>query len=435
MKAEIISVSSELLRGQRLNKNAQFLTRQLIALGLPVHQSTTVGNSNKQLEDSIVQAEKRVDVIFITGGLGPNKNDITKEVLSDYLEVPLVLDRETEDRIITYHKNSDFTMPDNNQKQALVLQDSTPLQNVTGLAAGMFYQEEDTFYFVLPGPFDELEPVFKKEVFPIIIDQLLHKASVQTQKIRLFGTTLAKVTAELKEIVDYRENPFIGIYPDGDEIEIQITARDQSEEEANEKIEEIQQKIEETVGEYIYGYGNDSLPDVMKNLLRKNEMTVTAAESLTGGELLSTFSSELEASQIFSGGIVTYDTGIKNSVLGVSQKTLDTFGAVSSQCAIEMAEKSKEMFKADFGLSLTGVAGPSSLEGKIPGTVWIGVAQEGEKSFAKLYHFAYKRNTNRGLAVLNAINLIRLLLEDKPINDKIFMDEQFHGDETKREQQ
>lgn len=435
MKAEIISVSSELLRGQRQNKNAQFLTRQLIALGIPVHQSLTVGNSKEQLKEAVTQAEKRVDVLFITGGLGPNKNDITKEVLSDHLDIPLVLDRETEDRIITYHKNSDFTMPDNNQKQALVLQDSTPLQNVTGLAAGMFHQEKDTSYFVLPGPFDELEPLFKKEVHSIISDQLLNNTSVHTQKIRLFGTTVAQVTADLEEMIDYQGKPFVGIYPDGNEIEIQITARAQSYEEAKEQIEEIQYKIEESVGEFIYGYGGGSLPDVMKNLLKEKEMTVTAAESLTGGELLSTFSSKLEASQIFSGGIVTYDTGIKNSVLGVAQETLDTFGAVSPQCAIEMAEKSKEMFHADFGVSLTGVAGPSSLEGKIPGTVWIGVAQEGEKSFAKLYHFAYKRNTNRKLAVLSAINLIRLLLEDQSISDKIFMDDQFHGDETKWEQQ
>jgi len=433
MKAEIIFVSTELLTGQILNKNAQFLTRELTSLGISVYQSTIVGNFKNQLKEAVKQAEKRVDVLFIIGGLGPDEEDITKEAISEHVNIPLVLDRETEDQIITYHKNSDFTMPENNQKQALVLQDSTPLRNVSGLAAGMFYQQENHSYFLLPGPVDEMEPLFEEKVRPIIMNELLKNSSVQTQKIRLFGVTLAQTHSTLKDIVQYQDNPLVGIYADGDEIEIQVTARAHTEKDATRMINEIKSTIEKQLGDYIYGYGEDSLSDVMKQLLRENNMTITAAESLTGGELLSTFSNKLEASKIFSGGIVTYHTEIKQHVLEVSEEIIDTFGAVSPQCAIDMAEKSRIMFDADMAVSLTGVAGPSSLEGKIPGTVWIGIAQKGETSFAKLYHFAYKRSTNRRLSVLSAINLVRLILESKPIPNKIFMDDEFHGDETKRE--
>jgi len=435
MNAEIIFVSSELLRGQRVNKNAQFLTRQLITLGIPVYQSRVVGNFKDQLKEAVKEARKRSDILFIVGGLGPNDDDITKETISEYLDIPLVLDRETQDQMITYHKNADFTMPENNQKQALVLQDSTPLKNVTGLAAGMFYQKGDQSYFLLPRPMDEMEPLFEENVRPLIIEKLLKNISVETQKVRLFGTNLAQARAKLKDMIQYQESPFVSIYPDGDEIEIQITARAKTEKEAIQTVEKVKNTVEKRLGDFVYGYGNDLLPDVMKRLLRENNMTITAAESLTGGELLSTFSSKLEASKIFSGGIVTYHTEIKQSVLNVSKNTIDTFGVVSSQCAIEMAEKSRVMFGADIAVSLTGVAGPYSLEGEIPGTVWIGIAQKGETSFAKLYHFAYKRNTNRRLSVLSAINLVRLILENKPIYDKIFMDDEPHGDETKREQE
>lgn len=435
MNAEIISVGSNLLKGQVINQNAAYLARQLTSLGMNVRRISMIHNKSEDLENLIKVAEERADFLVLTGGLGPSDEDITKKVISAHLDVPLVLDRPTEDRIITYHKNSDFTMPENNQLQALVLQGSSPIRNITGLAAGMFFQKAEKTYLLLPGPMDEMKPMFEEEARSLIIERLLREEEVATRSLRLYGVNERQVTAGLEDLLEGETNPFIGVYTKDEQVEVEITARADSMNEAKKNADEVEEEIEKRFEKYVFSHQSEALSDVVKDLLKEEGKTVTAAESLTGGAFLSALSSELEAGSIFNGGIVTYSSDVKHSVLGVRKKTIDIFGVVSSQCAIEMAEKSMKMFDADIGVSLTGVAGPSSLEGKIPGTVWIGIAQEGKETFAKQYHFAFKRNRNRTHAVLSAMNLVRLVLLDEPIDKKVFWDDKFHGDETKEEQQ
>lgn len=423
MKAEIITVSSHLLRGQALNTNVAFLTRELIAMGIPIQQSVMLKDDSNDLKQALEMAEKRSELIIITGGLGPDEDDITKTTISEYLDIPLALDNETEDRIISYHQNSDLTMPEYNQLQAMILMDAIPLENVTGLAAGFFYTNEKHTYILLPGPFDELEPMFIENTRPLIIEKLLNDPVIETKIYSLYGLTLAQVNEKLDDIVTYDENPFVGIYYENDEAEIQITSKADSEKEAKKMIDEVAKQVKDRVGEYIYGKDEGRLAHVVKRLLKEQGKKITAAESLTGGSFLDVISGEPESSEIFEGGIVTYSETIKNNVLKVTKETLDKHGVVSPQCAIEMAEKSMKMFDADMSVSLTGVAGPSSLDGEIPGTVWIGLAQEGKETFAKKFHFGYKRERNRKNAVLSALNLARLALLDEPITDQVFFDE------------
>lgn len=423
MNAEIITINSHLLRGQALNENGTFLARELTTLGIPVRQSVMLRNDVKDLKEALEIAEERSNLIIIAGGLGPDKNDITKTTISEYLDIPLVLDNKTQNRIISYHQNSDFVMPEYNQLQAMILMNSIPLENVTGLAAGFFYTQEKTTYILLPGPFDELKPMFLEHVYPLIIDKILNNTVVKTKKYSLYGLTLAQLNEKLSDLITYDENPFVGIYFKEDEAEIQVTARAVTETEADKMLNEIAKEIDDRIGNYIFGKNEERLAHVVKRLLKEQGKKITAAESLTGGSFLDVISGEPESSEIFEGGIVTYSENIKNHVLKVTEETLEKYGVVSAQCAIEMAEKSMNMFEADIGISLTGVAGPASLEGEIPGTVWIGLAQDGKEAFAKRFHFGYKRERNRRNSVLSALNLVRLALLDEPIEGQVFFDE------------
>lgn len=410
MKAEIISVSSSLLTGHATNDNATFLARELSSLAIALTQVVMLPDSSTKLSKALKQAEKNAELIIITGGLGPDANDVVKTTLSDHLGKPLVLDDETQNRIITYHKNSDLVMPENNQLQALTLLDSIPLENVTGLALGMFYQSDTHSYLLLPGPADELVPMFTEKAKPLIIEKLLANQIVTTKIIRLFGLTMAQAQQALGGIVTCDENPFIQVYEAGIEIEVQITAMATEEKAAHQLVAKAEQAVSDQVAPYKIGEGKSDLPNIVRELLIEKEMTITAAESLTGGAFLSQVSSLFEAGTILEGGMVTYSETVKNEVLGVTKETIKKHGVVSAECAWEMAEKARKKFNADIAVSLTGAAGPSSLEGEIPGTVWIGIAQKGKKTFAKKFHFGYKRNRNREYSVWSAFNMVRQVL-------------------------
>jgi nicotinamide-nucleotide amidase len=435
MKAEIISVSNDVLNGTVRDQNVTFLAKELSNLGFEINRSHFVKAAKEILLEALAQAEKRAEVLVVVGGLGPSADDITKQTVSEHVKIPLVLDQITEEKIITYHKNSDLTMPENNQLQALVIQDSTPIRNETGLAAGMFFEHQGTTYILLPGPFDEMKPTYYETAQPLIIEKLLKRSQIVTKYLRLFGISEASLKDTLKEFVQYEDSPFIGVYKKGEEFEVKITVRSENKDEAEEKAEALKEDILQRVGDYVYAEESVSLLKTVKDLLDENDLTITAAESLTGGEFLSSFSTQTEASSVLDGGIVTYSTEVKNDVLGVPKEITDEFGVVSPQCAIEMAERSRDMFGADVGVSLTGVAGPSSLEGEIPGTVWIGIAKEGIESFAKEFHFAYKRNKNRSLSVFTALDLVRRVILNEEIEDAVLMDDEIHDEISPEELQ
>lgn len=423
MRAEIISIGTELLLGQVNNTNASFLSRELASLGVEVYHHVTVGDNSDRLTEAVKQAESRVDLIVLSGGLGPTEDDITKKTLAEYLKVDLILHEETEDKIITYHKNSDFEMPENNQLQALILADSEPLTNDTGLAVGMMLTQDNRHYVLLPGPPDELEPMVENYLKEELVKHILDEQVLVSRVLRFFGLTEAQLAKKISTIVKNQSDPTVAIYANDGEITVRLTAKAKNDEEGNEKISQVEEEIMKHLSDYFFGYGEKKLSEVIKDLLLERELTITAAESLTGGAFLSTLTSDLSAGSILEGGVVTYSADVKNKVLKVTKETLDKYGVVSPECAIEMAEKSRKLFGADIGVGLTGVAGPSSLENQIPGTVWIGIAYKDKQSFAKHFHFGFKRNKNRRLAVLNAFELLRRTLKDMLIENTIFYGE------------
>ena len=429
MKAEIISISTDILQGKSQDQNVMFLAKELTSLGIEVQKSSFVKASPEMLIEAIEQAGQDIELLVLIGGLGPDEEDITKQTLSDYLEQPLVLDQPSEDKIITYHKNSNFVMPERNQLQAMILQESLPIRNVTGLAVGLYYQSEEKAYLLLPGPFDELEPTYIEEAKPILMDKLLNNRFFESRVLRLFGLSEVELTKKLEPIMKNQ----IHVYPMQNEIEIQINVQEKDKEAAVQKADALRDEVYERVEDYVYSEESQSLLETVKQLLTDEGLMITAAESLTGGELLSSLSSLEEASKILNGGMVTYSNEVKNKNLGVTKQTIEKHGVVSAQCAIEMAEKVMKKFDVDIGVSLTGVAGPSSLEGEIPGTVWIGLAKEGMETIAKKHHFAYKRNQNRQLSVLSALDMVRRLVLDKKIEGAVTLETV--DEDQKQEQQ
>lgn len=418
MKAEIISISSDLLQGKTQDYNVAFLARELSSFGIDVRKSTMIKDDPDVLKATVQQAEEQADFLVLLGGLGPDENDITKQTLSEYLDLPLVLDQPTEDKIITYHKNSNFVMPDSNQLQALILHDSLAVRNITGLAVGLFLKKGQHAYLLLPGPFDEMKPTFLEEAKPIIEEKLLSGRYVETRVLRLFGISELELTKKLTSF----DSENVAIYPTDEELEIQITIQGKDKEAVSEKADKLKADVYDLVKEFVFAEESQNLLTTVKELLTDEGLIITAAESLTGGQLMSALSSLEEASVIFNGGMVTYSNDVKNQNLGVTKKTIEKHGVVSAQCAIEMAEKVRNKFDVDLGVSLTGVAGPSSLEGEIPGTVWIGIAKEGEQTFAKKYHFAYKRNKNRQLSVLTALDMVRRVVLGETIENIVTME-------------
>lgn len=416
MNAEIIAVGTEILLGQIVNTNASYLSTKLAQLGIDVFYHTVVGDNEKRLLDAIKIAEQRSDILIFSGGLGPTKDDMTKQKLAQHLGVDLVMDEETSQNVTDYFARSHREMTDNNKWQAAVIAGSTVLKNSTGLAAGMYLEHQDKKYILLPGPPNELEPMFENEAWPILAS-LTEDGQVLTSRVlRLFGIGEAQLAETLDELIESQTNPTIATYAQEQEVSIRITSKADTIEEGNQMIDKMEQDVRNLVGHYIYGIGSKtSLAEVVRDLLVDKNYLLTSAESLTGGLFQSNLVNIPGLSANFAGGIVSYSEGIKEKVLGVSKETIDTYTVVSEECAKEMADQAKKLFGADMAISFTGYAGPKEIDGADAGLVWIGLAIEGKQTVAYQFHFSKDRNGNRERAVLTGLDLVRRELLSLPV--------------------
>lgn len=419
MNAEIIAVGTELLLGQIVNSNASYLSKELALLGIDVFNHTVVGDNDKRMREAVKAAEERADILIFSGGLGPTKDDITKQVLADHLGLPLTVDKATEQKVIQYHTDMEREMSENNRLQAVVIEGATVLKNETGLAAGMYVKHKDKKYILLPGPPNELRPMFENEVRPILTKLTEHSDQLVSRVLRLFGIGESQLAAKLENIIDNQKNPTIATYAEENEVSIRITAKGKNEDQCNQLIDKMEKQVRDIVGNYIYGVGSEtSLAQVVRDLLVDKDYRLTAAESLTGGLFQSSLVNIPGLSLNFIGGLVSYSEGVKESVLGVSEETIEHYGVVSSECAEEMADKVKEMFDADIGISFTGYAGPKEVDGDRAGIVWIGLAVTGRETQTYYYQFGKGRNGNRKRSVLTGFDLVRRLLLELPSRNK-----------------
>ncbi|OEH94138.1 competence/damage-inducible protein A [Bacillus solimangrovi] len=374
MNAEIIAVGSELLLGQIANTNAQFISRNLAEIGVNVFYHTTVGDNPERLEKAIKHAQTRVDTIIFSGGLGPTKDDLTKETIAKVLGLNLIEDELALVRIRDYFKKVNRAMTDNNRKQAHVLEGSTVFPNDNGMAPGMSVTVDQITYLLLPGPPKEMKPMFDSYVRPFLLNQL-HEQTVITSKIlHFFGIGEAQLETELEDLIDKQTNPTIAPLASDGEVVIRLTAKAETVENAQALMVETEKEIFARVGDYFYGYDDTSLFHELVKLLKDRSITVASAESLTGGFFGESLTNEKGASTVFSGGMITYSNEAKMNLLGVEESTLIQHGAVSEETAREMAQKVRERYQSNIGISFTGVAGPAEQEGKPVGTVFIGLA-------------------------------------------------------------
>lgn len=372
MNAEILAVGSELLLGQILNTNAQYLSKQLAELGIDVYVHTVVGDNEKRLTESLELAANRADLVILTGGLGPTKDDLTKETAATFCGRSLVHDEDALHSIESYFEKRNRQMTPNNRKQALVIEGSTVLKNHTGMAPGMYVESEKCKLVLMPGPPRELQPMFELELKPLLLDG--SGTAITSRVLRYFGIGESQLETDLEDLIDAQTNPTIAPLAGNGEVKLRLTVKHSDEAEAERLLDETEAAIQKRVGEFFYGYGEIGLMEQLSIQLKEAKLTLSAAESFTGGLFASGLTSYKGASSIFVGGISAYSSDVKEDILQVSNETIKQSGVVSESCANEMASSVQKMFKSNIGVSFTGVAGPDPQEGKEPGTVFIGIS-------------------------------------------------------------
>ncbi|MDM8279566.1 competence/damage-inducible protein A [Ligilactobacillus agilis] len=409
MHAEIIAVGTEILLGQIVDTNTRLVGQVLADLGIDVYYQTVVGDNEVRMRVAIDLAAKRSDLVILTGGLGPTKDDLTKQVVAAYLGKQLVEDEAAMLKIKRHFEISQRKMTANNRLQALYIEGSKPLANETGLAVGDFYQaEQGPDFMLLPGPPSELRPMLFKVALPLLKQAYRQDQILSSRVLRFFGIGESQLASQLDDLIENQTNPTIAPYAKDNEVTLRLTASAKDEQEAQVLLDGLESKIAKRCGQYLYGYGDDnSLAQVVMTKLREKHLTITAAESLTGGQLQAALTSIPGASQAFMGGFVTYANYAKEKLLAIPAEVIDEHGSVSEQTAILMAEQAKQKLGADVGVSLTGVAGPDSLEGQPVGTVWIGIAYRNKAGYAQKFHFPRQRKYVQARAVLTALDLVR----------------------------
>lgn len=410
MKAELIAVGTEILTGQIVNTNAQFLSEQMAQIGIDVYFQTAVGDNAERLLSILDIAKKRSDLIILCGGLGPTEDDLTKQTLAQFLNRELVTDLSAKQRLDEFfsHRPSSSRTP-NNERQAQIIEGSTALQNRTGLAVGGLITVDGTTYVVLPGPPGELKPMVREELLPLLDSG----KKLYSRVLRFFGMGESQLVTLLDDLIQTQTDPTLAPYAKTGEVTLRLSTKAKSQREATLKLDQFESKIleREPLSQLFYAYGDDtSLSEVVVNLLKANNKTITAAESLTAGLFQASLADISGASQIFSGGFVTYSMEEKSKMLGINMEDLAEHGVVSSFTAQAMAEGAREKIGADFAISLTGVAGPEELEGQAVGTVFIALASVNGTEILQLSLGGRSRSTIRKVAVLHALNLVRQTL-------------------------
>lgn len=419
MKAEIIAVGTEILTGQITNTNAQFLSEEFAKLGIDVFFQTAVGDNEERLLSIIDLASKRSDLVVLCGGLGPTEDDLTKQTLAKYLGRNLVFDEQASKRLDEFFATRpQFTRTANNERQAQLIEGSTPLQNSTGLAVGGVLEVDGVTYVVLPGPPSELKPMVWDYLVPLLSSD--HK-QLYSRVLRFFGIGESQLVTVLSDLIENQTDPTIAPYAKTGEVTLRLSTKADDLETAKAKLDELEHKIlaKKTLNSIplenlLYGYGDDnSMARVVFDLLKQKHKTITAAESLTAGLFQSSIADFPGSSAVFNGGFVTYSIEEKAKMLQIPLKDLQEHGVVSHFTAEKMAEQSRLLTYADFGIGLTGVAGPDGLEGHPAGTVFIGIATKEKVHSIRVVIGGRSRSDVRHIACLYAFNLVRqALLQD-----------------------
>ena len=406
MNVIVISIGDELLIGQTVNTNASWIGQEISKIGGNILEGLTISDKAQEILTTVEYSINKADVIIITGGLGPTKDDITKHTLASYFDTELEIHQPTLDKITAYFSMRKRPMLESNIQQAALPKDCTILSNNYGTAAGMWFEKNGKIVISLPGVPYEMKGIMSEEVFPRMkerfqLNSMYHK-TILTQGIG--ESFLAEQLTEWENRV--RAEGFgLAYLPSPGIVKLRISSPNGEQDKTI--IEDYLSEVKNTLPEAVFGYENETLPEIIGKLLRENNLKIGTVESCTSGLLANQIVSVSGASDYFEGSLLTYSYKLKEEVLGISNSTLVENGAVSEIVAIEMAEKGLEKLDVDICLSTTGIAGPlGGTDDKPVGLVWIGLAtKNGVK--ARKFQFGDNRERNLQMTVLSALNWLR----------------------------
>lgn len=405
MNSAIVSVGTELLFGQTINTNAAFLSSQLNEQGINVMYHYTVGDNPERLRETLKEASEKCDLIITTGGLGPTQDDLTKEVIASFLNDTLILNDEALNAMEHYFSKAKRVMTENNVKQAYIPSKSVVFQNQAGTAPGFALEDGGKIIVALPGPPSEMMAMWKNDVLPYLSAKSDHV--IFSKMLRVFGMGESAVETKLLDLINTQTNPTIATYAKEGNVCVRVTAKAGSSKEAEDLVELTVNKIRNKIGEFIYSEADQELVEVVGTKLLKNKITISSAESCTGGLFSSELTSIPGISAVFDRGIITYSYEAKKEELGVKQETLETFGAVSCEAAIEMAKGLKAVSGSDINIAVTGIAGPGGDSTDKPvGLVYICMIYKEEIVCKEFRVFMRQRNAIRKYTTLLMLDMI-----------------------------
>ena len=408
MIAEIICIGTELLIGDIVNTNATYISKKLSESGFDVLYHSVCGDNGERLEKCIKLAFSRSDLVVTTGGLGPTYDDITAEKCAGAMGIECEMNDSVAVSIKEYFERTGRKMTENNLKQALVPKDSHIFMNNYGTAPGICAEKDGKVLVMLPGPPREMKPMLDEQVLPYL--KKYSSKVLVSSNVNIFGMGESSVETLLCDLMKNSKNPTLAPYVNDGDVRVRVTASGENEDEAKKLVNEYVEKVKQAVGEFVYDVDSTSLEETLVRILREKKLTVSTAESCTGGLLSSAITEISGSSEVFGFGVCTYANEAKMKLLGVKSETLEKYGAVSEKTAMEMAKGVKELSGSDIAVSLTGIAGPSGgTQEKPVGLVYLGVAA-GEKLYAKKLLLARHSKTDRAfirtLAVKNALKAV-----------------------------
>ncbi|MDY4977238.1 MAG: competence/damage-inducible protein A [Clostridia bacterium] len=401
MNAEIIAVGTELLLGNIVNTNAQYLSERLSEAGIDVFYQSVVGDNPERLKTCLRQGLERADLLLVTGGLGPTQDDLTKETAAELMGFSLELHQPSLDRMKAYFQAVGRPMTANNEKQAMMPKGCIVLKNDCGTAPGCIMEREGKTVILLPGPPVEMKAMYDGYVRPYLVNKT--DCLICSRTMRLFGIGESRAEEMIAQLIRDSQNPTIAPYAKLCEVHLRLTAKAKTEEEAEGMLDEIEEKVGAVLGQYCYGYDEDDLQTVAVHALQDCGKTLALAESCTGGMLAKMITDVPGSSEVFTHGFVTYANQAKEQLLGVDHRVLTHLGAVSDLTAVQMCRGARGASGADFALSVTGIAGPGGGSKKKPvGLVYIGLASERGVRCKKL-QLSGSRDKIRTQTAMNAL--------------------------------
>ncbi len=407
IRAEIVSVGTELLLGQIVDTNAVHLAQRLAELGISVYRRVTVGDNMSRLVTALKQALSNAEIVFTIGGLGPTMDDITRDALAEAMGERLQLDPAIQHRLIEFFQQRNVTFPANNLKQALVPERGHPLNNPNGTAPGLVFEKDRKLAIALPGPPSEFLPMVQNEVIPLLRDRFPDLGVIHSRVLRVTGLGESLVEEKIKDLMR-DENPTVAPYAKTGEVHLRITARALTIPEAEEIISKKEAQIRERLDERIYAVDDEPLESVVLRLFIQHKRTIAAAESCTGGMLAERLTNIAGSSNSFLGGIVAYSNSAKIRLLNVPPERIESFGAVSAEVAEAMADGVRQVFGSDIGIGITGIAGPGGGTPEKPvGLVYISVAGPDNSIKTTRNIFLGQRNEVRIRATQTALTMLK----------------------------